>query len=40
MDDLNFPILNLPFICSNIPETPAYEVYISHLIRSDTIYQN
>ena len=32
-DALNFPIVNLPFICSNIPATPAYGVYISQLIR-------
>jgi hypothetical protein len=32
-DDFNFPIVNLPFICSNIPAAPAYGVYISHLIR-------
>jgi hypothetical protein len=33
----NFPILNFPFICSNIPAAPAYGVYtcfcISQLIR-------
>jgi hypothetical protein len=23
-DDFNFPILNFPFICSNIPTGPAY----------------
>ena len=23
-DDFNFPIVNFPFICSNIPVTPAY----------------
>ena len=32
-DDSNFPIVNFPFICSNIPVTPAYRVYISQLIR-------
>ncbi len=32
-DDFNFPILNFPFICSNIPTGPAYWVYISQLIR-------
>ena len=32
-DDLNFPIVNFPFICSNLPAAPAYEVYISQLIR-------
>jgi hypothetical protein len=31
-DDFNFPILNLPFMC-NIPESPAYGVYLSQLIR-------
>ena len=32
-DDSNFPIVNLPFICSIVPGTPAYRVYISQLIR-------
>ena len=32
-EDLNFPIVNFPFICSNIPAAPVYGVYISHLIR-------
>jgi hypothetical protein len=32
-DDFNCPIVNFPFICSNIPETPAYGVYLSQLIR-------
>ena len=32
-DDCNFPIVNFPFICSNIPVAPAYGVYISQLIR-------
>ena len=27
-DDLNFPIVNFQFICSNIPAAPAYGVYI------------
>ena len=31
-DDFNFPIVNFPFICSNIPATSAYGVYISQLI--------
>jgi hypothetical protein len=26
-DDFNFPIVNLPFICSNIPAAPAHSVY-------------
>jgi hypothetical protein len=28
-DDFNFPIVNFPFICSNIPAAPAYGIYIS-----------
>jgi hypothetical protein len=32
-DYFNFPIVNFPFICSNIPAAPAYGVYISQLIR-------
>jgi hypothetical protein len=32
-DYFNFPIVNFPFICSNIPADPAYGVYISQLIR-------
>ena len=32
-DDLNFPIVNFPFICSKIPVAPAYGVYNSQLIR-------
>jgi hypothetical protein len=31
--NFNFPIVNFPFICSNIPASPAYGVYISQLIR-------
>jgi hypothetical protein len=30
---LNFPIVNFPFICSNIAAAPAYGVYISQLIK-------
>ena len=32
-DDFNFPIVNFPFICSNISAASAYGVYISQLIR-------
>ena len=32
-DDFNFPIVNFPFLSSNIPAAPAYGVYISQLIR-------
>ena len=32
-DDFAFPIVNFPFLSSNIPASPAYGVYISQLIR-------
>ena len=32
-DDFTFRIVNFPFINRNIPETPAYGVYISQPIR-------
>ena len=32
-DDFNFPIVNFPFLCSNIPVETAYGVYVSQLIR-------
>ena len=32
-DDFNFPIVNFPFLDSNIPSSPAYGVFISQLIR-------
>ena len=35
-DDFNFPIVNFPFICSNIPAVPGYGVYISQLILYST----
>ena len=37
-DDFNFPIVNFPFICSNIPAAPAYRVhlYIYLSLYSDT----
>ena len=31
-DDFNFPIVNFPFMCSNIPAAPVFVVYISQLI--------
>ena len=31
--DFNFKITNVPNMCSNIPASPAYGVYISQLIR-------
>ena len=32
-DDSNFKIINFPNMCSIIPASPAYGVYISQLIR-------
>jgi len=32
-DDFDFPIVNYPFLDSNIPLSPAYGVYMSQLIR-------
>ena len=32
-DDFNFPIVNFPFLSNNIPSVPAYDVYVSQLIR-------
>ena len=32
-DDFNFKIINFPNMCSNIPASPAYGVYLSQLIR-------
>ena len=32
-DDFNFPIVNCPFLNSNIPSASAYGVYVSQLIR-------
>ena len=32
-DDFNFPIVNFPFLCSNILAAPAYGVYVSQLVR-------
>ena len=31
--NFNFKIINFPNMCSNIPASPAYDVYISQLIR-------
>jgi hypothetical protein len=33
LDDFTFPIVNFPFISSNIPASSAYGAYISQLIR-------
>ena len=32
-DDFKYPIVTFPFICSNNPASPAYEVHISQFIR-------
>ena len=32
-DDFSFPIVNFPFLCGNIPASPAYGVFVSQLIR-------
>ena len=32
-DDFDFNIVNFPFLCSNIPLSPAYGVYISQCVR-------
>ena len=32
-DDFDFPIVNFPYSSRNIPETPAYGVFVSQLIR-------
>jgi hypothetical protein len=32
-NDFTFPIVNFPFISSNIPASPVFGVYISQLIR-------
>ena len=31
-DDFNFHVTNFPFLSSNIPASPAYDVFISKLI--------
>jgi hypothetical protein len=31
-DDFNFSIVNFPYLCSNIPASTAYGLYISQLI--------
>jgi hypothetical protein len=32
-EDFNFKIINFPNMCSNIPASPSYGVYISQLVR-------
>ena len=37
-DDFNLPIVNFPFLCSNIPAALGYGVYISQLILYSRAY--
>ena len=42
-DDFNFDIVNFPFSCGNIPQSPSYGVNISQLIRyarASTLYDD
>uniref|UniRef100_A0A8W8MQG4 Uncharacterized protein n=1 Tax=Magallana gigas TaxID=29159 RepID=A0A8W8MQG4_MAGGI len=32
-DDFNFSIVNLSYLCCNIPSSPSYGVFVSQLIR-------
>ena len=38
--DFNFPIVNFPFLSSNIPSAPAYGFYVSQLIRYARVCSN
>jgi hypothetical protein len=39
-DDFNFKIINFPNMCSNVPASPAYGVYISQLIHYARVSSN
>ena len=39
-DDFNFEIVNFPFLDGNVPRSPSYGVYISHLIRFARVCSN
>ena len=39
-DNFNFNIVNFPYLSSNIPSGPAYEVYTSQLVRIGRICSN
>ena len=39
-DNFNLKIINFPIMCSNIPASPAYGVYISQLIRYARVSSN
>ena len=34
-DDFDFAIVNFPFLCSNVPLSLAYGMYVSQLIRCE-----
>ena len=39
-DDLNFEIINFPFLDGDVPRSPSYGVYISQLIRFARVCSN
>ena len=39
-ENFNFNIVNYPYMCSNIPTKPTYEVYVSQLVRISRICDN
>ena len=39
-DDFNFEIVNFPFLDGDVPRSPSYCVYISHLIRFARVCSN
>ena len=39
-DDLNFEIVNFPFLDGDVPRSPSYGVYISQLIRFARVRSN
>ena len=39
-DDFNFEIVNFPFLDEDVPRSPSYGVYISHLIRFERVCSN
>ena len=39
-DDLNFEIVNFPFVDGDVPHSPSYGVYISQLFRFARVWSN
>ena len=39
-DDLNFEIVNFPFLDGDVPCSPSYGVYVSQLIRFARVCSN